>query len=303
MRLEPRYSPVELPPPLQRAIAEQTPVMEPDLQGEQGPGLGGRSGSGIYTVLPARGSVIGLLAVESRTQDAFTARDLEVFRGFVEPVALGIDNARWFARLRTLGADEERSRIARDLHDSIGQSLAYLAFELDRVVKQQEKGEDLGASLDGLRNDLRGVIGEVRDTLYDLRTDVADAKGMAEVMDEYLGRVRDRTSLTIETEIERTERLPILQEREMWRIAQEALTNIERHADANRVSIRWRCAGETAVLEITDDGQGFPMGRAGRLDSYGILGMRERASSMGATLDIESAEGEGTRVTCELDRS
>jgi signal transduction histidine kinase len=89
----------------------------------------------------------------------------------------------------------------------------------------------------------------------------------------------------------------------MWRIAQEALTNVERHAAATHVRVLWRCNGEAAALEVTDNGQGFPIGTAGRLDSYGILGMRERASSIGATLDLTSQMGKGTRVRCSLVRS
>src|SRR5690606_38684479 len=89
---------------------------------------------------------------------------------------------------------------------------------------------------------------------------------------------------------------------EMWRIAQEAITNIERHTHATRVRVLWRCNGESAALDITDYGVGLPVGRAGRLDSYGILGMRERASSIGATLDIISEPEKGTRVTCTMVR-
>ncbi|MER3453315.1 MAG: hypothetical protein C4344_06720, partial [Acidimicrobiia bacterium] len=63
-------------------------------------------------------------------------RTVELFRGLLEPAALAIDNARWFARLRTIGADEERTRIARELHDRVGQSVAYVAFELDRIAKR-----------------------------------------------------------------------------------------------------------------------------------------------------------------------
>jgi signal transduction histidine kinase len=98
-----------------------------------------------------------------------------------------------------------------------------------------------------------------------------------------------------------TGRLPILQERELWRIAQEAVTNVERHARATQVTISWRCDGREAMLEIADDGIGFPVGKAGRLDSYGLLGMRERAASIGATLVVDSEPGKGTRVRCTLD--
>jgi signal transduction histidine kinase len=300
VRLAARLAPVELPPPLQRAVADESVVFVDDLQGVEGPGLAGHSGTGMYAVLQARGSVIGLLAVESKATAAYTPRDVELFRGFVEPVALAIDNARRFGRLRTVGADEERTRIARDLHDRIGQSLAYLAFELDRIVANNQTGTDIGGELQQLRGDVRGVIGEVRDTLYDLRTDVTEERGIGQVVAEYAERVRERSKLAVTVTGDHQGRLPILQEREMWRIAQEAITNVERHASASELTITWRCNGRSAALEVADNGHGFPISTAGRMDSYGLLGMRERASSIGATLDISSSEGGGTSVRCHL---
>jgi signal transduction histidine kinase len=296
-----RLGPTELPRPLMEAMSSNRMIEEPDLSQPRGPGISPTSSSGIYTVLPARGSIIGLLAVESRQPGAFGRRDIELLNGFVEPVALAIDNARWFSRLRTVGADEERTRIARDLHDNIGQSLAYLAFELDRLVTKESRGEELGGSLEQLRSDLRGVIGEVRDTLYDLRTNVSDQLEIGEVLEQFSARLMERTDLDIRVYADRSgPRLPLLQEREMWRVAQEALVNVERHAEATGVAVRWRCDGEAGALEIADDGKGFPVGKAGRLDSYGVMGMRERASSIGATLEVHSEEGRGTVVRCFL---
>jgi len=302
-RLPLRMTTEELPAPLRKAIAEQTVLSVPNLPESGGPGLAPKASSGLYGVLPARGSLIGLIAVEHQNDHHFSGRDVELVKGFVEPVALAIDNARWFGRLRTVGADEERTRIARDLHDNIGQSLAYLAFELDRIVGSESRGDDIGVSLERLRDDVRGVIREVRDTLYDLRTDVSDNADMADILEQYAARVTERSGIQIELYCDRDARLPILQEREMWRVAQEALTNIERHSGATRVRVLWRCNGESAALDVTDNGSGFPIGTAGRLDSYGILGMRERASSIGATLDITSETGKGTRVRCTMLRS
>jgi signal transduction histidine kinase len=256
--------------------------------------------SGIYTVLLARGSVIGLVSLEHPEAHHFTDRDTELLKGFAEPAALALDNARWFGRLRTVGAEEERTRIARDLHDRIGQSLAYLAFELDRIVKSDGRGDVVGPSLEQLRSDIRDVIREVRDTLYDLRTDVSEEHDMLSVLNLYLQRVRERSSLDVVVRSEETGRLPLAQEREMFRIAQEALANIEKHAEATQVTINWQCAGHAAVLDIADNGKGFPIGHAGRLDSYGIIGMRERAASIGATLHVDSDPGTGTRVRCLL---
>lgn len=301
LHLPSRLGPTELPDGLRRAIAANGTSSSEDLSREPGGGLSGRAGSGVYAVLSARGSIIGLLAVEHSAPGQFTERDIEVVSGFVEPAALAIDNARWFTRLRTVGADEERTRIARDLHDRIGQSIAYLAFELDRLVERDESGESISRELGQLREDVRGVIREVRDTLYDLRTDVSDVSGVADVLEEYAARVGERSGIQVHVDADRSHRLPILQERELWRVAQEALANVERHAHATAVRILWRCDGERAVIDVTDNGIGFAQDRAGRLDSYGVLGMRERAASIGASLEIHSAPGRGTRVRCILD--
>jgi signal transduction histidine kinase len=297
-----RLGPTDLPPGLRNAIAEGGVISMPAL-GSGNPGFDDRSGSGLYAPLTARGSIMGLIALEHREPSRFDHRAGGLLSGFVPPLSLAMDNARWFARLRTVGADEERTRIARDLHDRIGQSLAYLAFELDRIVTKDQSGERVSQSLERLRNDVRGVIREVRDTLYDLRTDVSEEQSLAEIMDQYAERVRARTSLEFEIDADTDKRLPILQEREMWRIAQEAITNIERHAKATKIRVTWRCDGGRAAIRITDNGVGFEIGRAGRLDSYGMLGMRERASSIGATLDIHSVPGQGTSITCVLDPS
>jgi len=299
-RLAARLGYEDLPPALATAITEQRTVSELNLLSTGGPGLAPRMYSGIYAPLRARGSVIGLIAIEHPEPGHFGERDVELLNGFADPAALAIDNARWFARLRTVGAEEERTRIARDLHDRIGQSLAYLAFELDRIVKRAGRNEAIEPSLEQLRTDIRDVIRDVRATLYDLRTDVSEHQSMVTVLDLYVQRIRERSGLTIRLQAQETGRLPLLQERELFRIAQEALANVERHARATEVTITWRCDGNTAVLEVADNGTGFPIGRAGRLDSYGIIGMRERASSIGATLDIDSTPGIGTRVLCRV---
>ena len=299
-RLPLRLATSELPEPMAKVLETRVTIARPDLLATQTAGLAPKASAGMYAVLEARGSVIGMVAVEAREPKAYSGRDVELLRGLVESVALAVDNARWFSRLRTVGADEERTRIARDLHDRIGQSLAYLAFELDRLITQAESDEEIGDRLERLRDDVRMVIREVRDTLYDLRTDVSDAQELGDVLEAFADRVRERSDLEIELVIDRDERLPLLQEREMWRIAQEAVTNVERHANADKVRVIWRCNGDSAVLDITDDGDGFPIGQAGRLDSYGLLGMRERAASIGATLEVTSEPGLGTRVRASI---
>ena len=288
-----------LPEALNRTVAVRSTGLEHDLA-SSGPGLDPASRSGLYGVLTARGTTIGLIALEQKMGAQFTERDVELLTGFVDPAALAIDNARWFGRLRTLGADEERTRIARDLHDRTGQSLAYLAFELDRITKQAGKGNDVTGSLDALRIDVRKVIGELRDTLYDLRTDVTEADGLASTLAGFLERVQERSGLVTDLASYEQARLPLLRERELWRIAREAVTNAERHAQATRLDVTWRCDGRSATLEVADDGVGVASADGGSLGAAGLNALRERAASIGATLAIVTEPGRGTRVRCTL---
>ncbi len=294
-----RLGPTDLPVGLKQAIADNS-LIEVSEHADEGHGLMAGAQSGLYSVLPARGSLIGLLALEHRSPNAFTRRDVELLNGFIEPLALAIDNARWFSRLRTVGADEERTRIARDLHDRIGQSLAYVAFELDRLANSCASGEEVASSVEQLRGDVRNVIGEVRDTLYDLRTDVNDENDLPTTLRAFADRIEARSDIEITIDAQDADRLPILQEREMWRIAQEAIVNIQKHAQAEHVQVSWLCEEGDAVLTITDDGNGFEVGTDGRSDSYGIMGMRERAASIGARFDVSSTPGSGTTVRCVL---
>jgi signal transduction histidine kinase len=216
-----------------------------------------------------------------------------------EQAALAIDNARLFRRLRTVGADQERTRIARDLHDRVGQSLAYLAFELERLVGKTDASA-VRAELQGLRDDVRQAVSEVRETLYDLRTEVSEEVGLAVVLDDFVQRVQSRSGLAAKLRLDGDERLPLTHERELLRIAQEAVTNVERHAKATAVIVSLSLNPGEAVLEVSDDGCGFVKGNAGRLDSYGLVGMRERADAIGAALEIDTAPGRGTTILCRL---
>ena len=293
----PRSLPVEyLPEPMRRVIATGTSQL---AEAEAEAGLAQLTRSAIYAPLAARGNVIGILAAEAVDGDALGEHELRVVTGLAEQAALAIDNARRFGRLRTVGADEERTRIARDLHDRVGQSLAYLAFELDRISRRAG-GTEVEEDLSRLREDVRKVVTEVRDTLYDLRTDVTEEQGLVPTLREMLERVKQRTGVDVQLDTEETVRLPLRQEREVWRIAQEAITNAGRHADASRIRVRWHCDDLGAELEVADDGRGMATGAARNLDSYGMLGMRERAGSIGAILEVDSEPGVGTTVTCRL---
>ena len=123
---------------------------------------------------------------------------------------------------------------------------------------------------------------------------------MLATLELFVARIRDRNDFEVSIRSDERARLPVPQERELFRIAQEALVNVERHAHARNVTVTWRCDADGAELVVADDGDGFPVGRSGRLDSYGLVGMRERAAAIGARLEVESAPGQGTRIRCRV---
>jgi signal transduction histidine kinase len=296
-KLGPALRDDDMPGPVRAAAGLYGAVLVDDLQDSGGPGLSDTSRAGLYAALRARGTLVGLLAVECREPSRLTAREAELIEGLAEQTALALDNARWFARLRTVGANEERTRIARDLHDRVGQSLAYLAFELDRICRQTVDPavkEELGT----LRHDVRNLVGEVRDTLHDLRTDVSESRDLGVTLEAFLARAGRRAGVEVSLRSQAASRLPLPQERELWRIAQEAITNAMRHAKARCVTVTWRCTDDGASLEVADDGMGFPPGVTPTSGTYGITGMRERADAIGAALEIESSPGVGTTVRC-----
>lgn len=262
------------------------------------PGFTPDAGAGIYLPLLARERLIGLLAIETRDPAGLTDHELHLATNVAAQAALAIDNARWFSRLRTVGADEERTRIARDLHDRVGQSLAFVSFELDRIARLAT-GQPVEADLRRLREDVRTVVTEVRDTLYDLRTDVTERQDLVATIATFVDRVQDRAPVDIRFDFVADRRLPLRQERELWRITQEAVTNALRHAEASTIRVTWRCDASGGVLEIIDDGQGLPADRPARGDAFGIVGMRERAAAIGAHLELASPPGTTVRCTVE----
>jgi signal transduction histidine kinase len=289
----------DLPRPLADATASSVASLVVSLGPGEGLGPDILSRSGLYAPLRARGTLLGLIAIEQHEPGFYGRRDLRILDGFVEPAALAIDNARWFSRLRTIGADEERVRIARDIHDSVGQSLAFVAFKLDRLASMAED-KKMHDELDTLRTEVRGVLTEVRDTLCDLRTEVTDARDLVGTLEEFLERVEARADFEVTFEHETTGRLPLVQEQEVWRLAHEAVSNVEHHARARHMRVRWECDGHSGRLTVADDGKGFDVERGGRSGSYGLIGMRERANAIGARLEIDSKPSKGTVVQCRI---
>jgi signal transduction histidine kinase len=284
---------------LPKALATASLGTEPIALEALEQGLNFRSRWGLYCPLRARDELVGMLAVEWRGSHHVTSADQRRIGDLARAAALAVDNARWLERIHGLGVEQERSRLARELHDHIGQSVVYLGFEIDRLVELNH-GRAVQADLISLRSDVRNLVEELRDALVDLRSDVSETQGVDNVLRSFLDRVNRRNRLAVTLTTEADARLPLSVEREFWRVAQEAVMNAERHAHASNVSVLWLCNAEGALLEVADNGVGMTAGKAAGASSYGLLGMRERADSVGAQLDITSGPDRGTVVRMRM---
>lgn len=245
--------------------------------------------------LRANGSVVGWLSVR-RAMPLFP-EEREALDGLAGQLGLALDNARWFGRVRSVAAQEERMRLARELHDRLGQDLAALGFELDAMA-------DADPRLPEVAESVRGLARALRHTLTDLRTDVDEVHDLASGLAVFLARVESRSG--VQTSLRLADggaaRLPLAVEQELLRVAQEAVVNVERHAHATAVTVTVRRMGGSVELVVADDGVGLAMSSEGAAarGRYGLLGMRERAESLGGRLLVRSEPGCGTVVSCSV---
>jgi two-component system sensor histidine kinase UhpB len=196
---------------------------------------------------------------------------------------------------RALRAQEaERRRLARELHDELGQSLTGVLIKIDQAIRSPET-----ADLEDARECARESLDDVRRIARGLRPDTLVELGLASALNALATRFTRESGLAVERRLD--DELPRLGEDVevvVYRVAQEALTNVARHADAKRVSLELRCADGTVTLTVDDDGRGIPS-RVGD-EARGITGMRERALLVEGRLRVGRRGRDGTRVRLEV---
>ena len=253
-------SPFELPRPWTSAAHGTDPVVLEDLEHQ---GLTtGRAGASTAPCAPAtRSSACWPSRAATHQPPGSTER--RRIGDLARAAGLAIDNARWLERIHTLGMEQERTRLARELHDHIGQSVVYLGSR-STAWSSSTTGRAVQADLLALRGDLRDLVEELRDMLVDLRSDVSETQDVEDVLRSFLERVNKRNRVAVTLVADTESRMPLPVEREVWRVAREAVMNAERHAHASHVSILWLCNDEGALLEVADDGVGLPRRQGGR---------------------------------------
>lgn len=301
IQLPPVLAEDSLPGAIRQAMHQSSTCRCPEMV--PGQGLDLDSTSGLYAPLWSRSTLVGFLVAERRAGAAFDEHDSQMVDQIARHAGLAIDNTRLFARLRRMGAEVERDRIARELHDRVGQSLAAVALTADRLALDVPS-ECVGVKeeLDFLAGEIRGATRQIREKLSDLRTAPTVSADLSGVIAGFLDRVANRSGIAVKFVHQEGPRLPPAEEHEIWRILQEAVINAERHADATVIEVFWGYEAGERTLLVRDDGIGLSATAPLRRDAYGILGMRERAEVIGAGLTIETQPGCGTAVRVRLRR-
>jgi signal transduction histidine kinase len=255
--------------------------------------------------------------VDNRSARPFTDLDEAALVHLAEHAAIAIRNAQLFAAVQATGErlqvlssrlldvqEAERRHIARELHDEVGQALTAVKINLQMLRRQAPAGP-AASRLDDSLSMVDRILGGVRRLSLDLRPSLLDDLGLAAAVRWYVGAQAERSGLTAEVEASALPaHLPPALATTCFRIVQEAVTNVVRHAKARRLSVTLEASDERIRVVIEDDGAGFDVGAARRRGlaggSLGLLGLEERADLAGGRATIESFVGQGTTVRVEI---
>ncbi len=267
------------------------PVAHPDM----------KSFMGVPIV--SKGNIIAAFYLTDKMgADDFTADDQHYIRMLASHAAVAIDNALLFARSRELSVIEERNRLARDLHDSVTQTLFSVVLTAEAAATLADR--DIAAAkvqLQRLQELAREALEEMRSLIFELRSAELEEDGLVATLRKHVDVVRRVRHLDIDLRVDRERRLRPDVEQELFRIAQEALHNAVKHAQASRIEVALELEPPCAALTVRDDGHGFdPLSPQIRSKRLGLTSMRERAEAIGGSVCIESAPGSGTTVRVEV---
>ena len=258
----------------------------------------GAPGSAVVLPLVIGVRTFGLVGLETSRRDVST-RDASRMAAVAGEAALRLETAMLFDEVRGVATAEERRRLAREIHDGIAQELSYLGYVVDGLTAEaKELDEGLTDELRSLRREITRIVSELRLSIFDLRSEVDTHGGLGAALSEYVRSVGQQSEMTVHLSLdEATTRLPAETEAELLRIAQEAITNARKHAEATNLWVTLVVDPPSALLRVEDDGRGLGDGRH---DSFGLSIMRERASRLRTNVVVESREPRGTRVEVVL---
>ena len=274
---------------------------DPEVDQEATRVLGARTG--LYVPLVARGRSIGVMGAHDKEGEdpRFSDDDLRLAETFATRAAVAVDlSARVAgdALRRVVEAQElERRRLARELHDQTGQELTSVLLGL-KAVEEAKSGAERAEALAAVREQVVETLHDVRRLAVELRPKALDDFGLVPALERLRDTFAEQTGMRVDLESRIRERLPTDVETALYRIVQEALTNVVKHAQATAVSIVLAPKDRAVTALIEDDGRGFTPDGSG--EGLGLLGMGERLALLGGRLKIESSHGAGTTIVAEV---
>jgi signal transduction histidine kinase len=267
--------------------------------------------AGLWVPLLVRGKTIGVLMVLDRREPdpRFSDRDLRLAETFAARAAVAVDLSRRVARetvQRIVEAQElERRRLSRELHDETGQALTSILLGLRTLEGANEK-DDLPTAIAELRELVVETLQDVRRLALELRPKALDDFGLVPALERLAGSFAEQTGIVVELESRLPEtRLPSEVETVLYRVVQEALTNVVKHAHAEHVSVLLHERNGVVATVIEDDGRGIPAKMLDALEAskkggLGLVGMRERVALVDGRFRVEANEGAGTTIVVEV---
>jgi PAS domain S-box-containing protein len=253
----------------------------------------------------ARGEILGALCVFCSARHEFSDSDITLLGSIADQVGGAVENARLRVKAEQGAVMHERDRLARELHDSVTQALYSLTLfaeaALDRTRNQQMNV--VQEHLEEIELTAHQALKEMRLLLYELRSTPLVPEGLAEALRHRLDAVETRAGVQARLVTGSLESLPAPAEEGLYRIAQEALNNVLKHADASTVTVEFRVDPTCIIMEVSDDGRGFDRDAVLRRGGLGLSTMGERAESLGGALTIASQPGAGTRIEVRIERA
>jgi PAS domain S-box-containing protein len=269
---------------------------------------GGRQG--VSVPLMAKGRLVGAMQLLSSRQRTFSPEHLSLMAAVGQQVGVAVENARLYEQAEQAAALAERTRLARELHDSVTQSLYSVTMYTEAAARLLTTGKEATAAeyLRDARDTAQEALREMRLLIFELRPPVLEQSGLAGALQARLDAVEKRAGVQAELRVAGVEGmadaewLPLAVQQELYHIAQEALNNSLKHAKAQNLQVCLQLKDDTVRLEVLDDGIGFDPATAEARGGLGLPGMRERVQRIGGQVQIESAPGQGTTVSVEVPR-
>ncbi len=242
---------------------------------------------------------LGVMNVASPAWRGLGSEDLQLLNTVGDLLSIAVERARLFERSARLGAVEERNRLAREIHDTLAQNLTATGLQIESaeaLLETQADPEKVRAALGRALSLTHSNLDEARRSVLDLRAAPLENRSLPEALKALLDRWEAETGISTRfRSVNGSRPLPPGVEAALYRVGQEALNNVSRHAAARGATVRLVTTPEAVALTVEDDGGGFDPSRVPE-DRHGIVGMRERMEMLGGALEVDSGPGRGTRV-------